>query len=92
MAVALRAAGHPLRLDILLSLAGEGPTSPSGFVRRHTNASLRESAYHFRALSKGELIALDEVRLGSGAVEHRYVLTPLGRSLTKVLPRLEQSA
>ncbi|HEX8207386.1 MAG TPA: hypothetical protein VF587_15090 [Solirubrobacteraceae bacterium] len=92
MAVALRAAGHPLRLDILFSLADDGPTSPSGFVRRRPGATLRESAYHFRALSKGELIALDEVRLGSGAVEHHYALTPLGTALTKALPRLERSA
>jgi DNA-binding transcriptional ArsR family regulator len=91
VAVALRAAGHPLRIDILVSLADKGPTSPSGFARAHRNASLRESAYHFRALRNGDLIALDEALLGSGAVEHRYVLTPMGRALTKMLPRLSRA-
>jgi hypothetical protein len=92
VAVALRAAGHPLRLDILASLQSDGPTSPSGFARTHDFASLRESAYHFRALRDGELIALEEARQARGAIEHRYVLTPLGTALTEVLPRLGRAA
>jgi DNA-binding transcriptional ArsR family regulator len=92
VAVALRAAGHPLRLDILQSLAADGPTSPSRFARAHGAATLRESAYHFRALRDGDLIKLDEVRLGSGAIEHRYDLTPLGIALTQILPRLSRAA
>ena len=44
------------------------------------------------ALRDGELIALDEVLLGSGAVEHRYSLTELGSALTQVLPRLTRAA
>lgn len=91
VAAALRAAGRPLRLDILFALKAAGSLTPSGFARTH-GATLRESSYHFRALREGELIALEELRFTAGAAEHHYVLTPLGRELTRVLPRLERAA
>jgi hypothetical protein len=92
LAGALRAAGHPLRLAILLALKNDGPTSPSGFARADDSASLGRSAYHFRALAEGELIALEGTRTARGAIEHRYVLTPLGSALIEVLPRLARAA
>lgn len=91
MAAALRAAGRPLRLEILFALKGAGSMSPSGFARSN-GATLRESAYHFRALREADLIALEELRLSSGAAEHHYALTPLGAELTRILPRLQRAA
>src|ERR687893_430316 len=91
IATALRAAGRPLRLDILFALSTAGSLSPSAFAKAH-GATLRESAYHFRALRDGDLIALEELRFGAGAAEHHYALTPLGAELTRMLPRLERSA
>ncbi len=92
VAAALKAAGHPLRVDVLRALAAGGALSPSGFARRHDGVTLRESAYHFRALRESGLIVLDEVVHAAGAVEHRYVLTPLGRALTRAVPSLERAA
>ena len=91
IATALRAAGRPLRLDILFAVQAAGSLSPSAFARAN-DATLRESAYHFRALRDGELIALEELRVGAGAAEHHYALTPLGAELTRILPRLERAA
>ena len=92
VAVALRTAGLPLRLDILVAISSRGPLSPSGFARRHDTATLRESAYHFRALRDAGLIDLEEVRMAGGTAEHHYVLTPLARVLVRALPRLRRAA
>jgi DNA-binding transcriptional ArsR family regulator len=91
VAGALRTAGLPLRLDILVALSRR-PLSPSGFTRMHETATLRESAYHFRALRDAGLIALVEVRMAGGTAEHSYVLTPLAEALVRALPRLRRAA
>ena len=90
LAAALRAAGRPLRLDILFAISTAGPLSPSAFAREN-GATLRASAYHFRALREGELITLEELRFTAGSTEHHYGLTPLGAELARLLPRLERA-
>ena len=90
VATALRAAGRPLRLDILSAIRSAGALSPSAFARAH-GATLRASAYHFRALHDVELIALSELRFTAGAAEHHYALTPLGEELARMLPRLTRA-
>jgi hypothetical protein len=93
VATALRVAGMPLRLEILKVIGRDGPVSPSELVRRGgTGATLREAAYHFRALRDVELIVLDELRTAGGAAQHLYVLSPLGRALVDALPKLERAA
>ena len=92
LAAALRTAGVPVRLAILEAIADRGPMSPSGFAKADRRTTLREAAYHFRALRDAELIVLDELRMASGAAEHCYVLSPLARALVKALPRLAQAA
>ena len=92
LAAALRTSGVPVRLAILQAIAAHGALSPSGFVRIDPETTLREAAYHFRALRDAELIVLDQLRVEGGAAEHCYVLSPLARALVKALPRLEQAA
>ena len=92
VARALRVAGQPARLAILRVLAEDGPMSPADVA--HDDAagvSLREAAYHFRALRGGGLIVLDEVVMEGGTARHLHVISPLGRALVEVLPALERS-
>jgi DNA-binding transcriptional ArsR family regulator len=92
IASALRAAGVPLRLEILKVVGRNGPLSPSELVATGaTGASLREAAYHFRALRDANLIVLDELRTTGGAAQHIYVLSPLGTALVEALPGLERA-
>ena len=77
---------------ILRAVAARRPLSPSGFVQGGGAATLREAAYHFRALRDAGLIVLEEVRLTAGAAEHCYVLTPLGEALVGMLADLEAAA
>jgi DNA-binding transcriptional ArsR family regulator len=92
LATALRTAGVPVRLAILRAIDSRDALSPSGYARTDDDTTLREAAYHFRALRDAELIVLDELRVEGGAAEHRYVLSPLAQALVRALPRLEQAA
>lgn len=92
LAAALRSAGVPVRLAILRAIASNGALSPSGFARDDGETTLREAAYHFRALRDADLIVLDQLRVEGGAAEHCYVLSPLAHALVKALPRLEKAA
>ena len=92
IAAALKSLSVPIRLQILRAIAAEPPLSPSGFIRTREAVTLREAAYHFRALRDAGLIGLDDVRLTAGAAEHRYALTPLGGAVVQALPHLEAAA
>ena len=93
VATALRAVGIPLRLEILRVVGKHGPLSPSELVQRgDTSATLREAAYHFRALRDAELLVLDELRTTGGTVQHLYVLSPLAKELVKALPALVRAS
>jgi DNA-binding transcriptional ArsR family regulator len=93
IAAALRAAGAPLRLSILTEVGRHGPISPSEIVQRgDTGASLREAAYHFRALRDAGLLVLDEVRTTGGTAQHLYVLSPVGEAIVRMLPQLTRAA
>ena len=93
LAHALRAAGAPLRLSILKQVGKHGPLSPSELVQRgDTGATLREAAYHFRALRTAGLLVLDEVRTTGGTAQHLYVLSPIAEAIVKMLPQLARAA
>ncbi|HEX8087063.1 MAG TPA: helix-turn-helix transcriptional regulator [Solirubrobacteraceae bacterium] len=93
VAKALKIAGVPLRLDILLALARSGILSPSRYVAASDGAlSLREASYHFRYLRDAGLIVLDHVETGGGTAQHFYDVSPLGAELVRALPALERAA
>lgn len=76
----LRALGHPARVQIVLELGGEA-SSPAELLRRGgMDMSLEALCYHVRVLHQAGLLGLEETLARGGAVEHRYRLTPAGRS------------
>lgn len=93
VASALRVAGVPVRLGILRVLAEHGPLSPSDLAQRDdTDATLREAAYHVRAMRTGGLITLHDVLMDGGTARHLYVASPLGRAIVDALPALERAS
>ncbi len=92
VAGAIRVAGVPLRLQILRTVAANGPLSPSRFADGNDDVSLREAAYHFRYLRDGELLVLAELQTTGGTAQHFYKLTAIGRALVNALPAFEKAA
>ncbi|HEV2812012.1 MAG TPA: helix-turn-helix domain-containing protein [Solirubrobacteraceae bacterium] len=90
VAAAIRVAGIPLRLEILRMMRERRRLSPSQFAAGG-GATLRESAYHFRHLRDGGLIVLHDVETSGGTAQHFYALSPMGRAVVGVLPRLAKA-
>ncbi len=68
----LRAEAHPIRAHIL-SILGEGPSSPARMQRRMENVSLNLVSYHVKQLVKFGCIELvRKEKSPSGATEHVY--------------------
>lgn len=76
---AIKALGHPLRVSVLLVLAGfDEPMTPKQLAAE-LGVRLENLSYHVRVLAKLELIELTRRRQGRrGAVEHLYLLTADG--------------
>lgn len=79
-AEAFALAAHALRLRILCELARESPQSPSRMAPL-IGTDLSTVSYHFRCLSRAGAVRLHGTKQRRGALEHYYVLGPLGTRL-----------
>jgi DNA-binding transcriptional ArsR family regulator len=88
LAKALRALGHPVRIR-LLSRAEEGVKLSASKAREWVpDVSLGTLAYHVRCLADAGLLRKAGLVPRRGAVEHLYLLTPLGVRLAGVVEEL----
>jgi DNA-binding transcriptional ArsR family regulator len=88
LARALRAVGHPVRIR-LLSQAEEGVKLSASKARELVpGVSLGTLAYHVRCLADAGLLRNAGLVPRRGAVEHLYLLTPLGVRLAAVVEQL----
>jgi DNA-binding transcriptional ArsR family regulator len=88
LAKALRALGHPVRIR-LLSQADEGvKLSASKAQELVPGVSRGTLAYHVRCLADAGLLRKAGLVPRRGAVEHLYLLTPLGVRLAGVVEQL----
>jgi DNA-binding transcriptional ArsR family regulator len=88
LARALRALGHPVRIR-LLSQAEEGIKLSASKAREWVpGVSLGTLAYHVRCLAEAGLLRNAGLVPRRGAVEHLYLLTPLGVRLAGVVEQL----
>jgi DNA-binding transcriptional ArsR family regulator len=69
-----QALGHSLRIELLLHLLEEGPTSASRFAKKHglDQEGLSRASYHLKVLAKNDLAVLKERIPRRGAVENIY--------------------
>ena len=85
----LRAVAHPARVLAIFALA-DAELSPVELTRLLDRPaySLGVVAYHVRRLAAEGVVQLSATIPRRGAVEHRYALTPRGRTVADVLDRL----
>jgi DNA-binding transcriptional ArsR family regulator len=65
---------HPLRANLILLLAADGPRSPNQLATA-LGERLGNVSYHITILRDGDVIALVNQRHVRGAIEHFYALT-----------------
>ncbi|HEX2233827.1 MAG TPA: helix-turn-helix domain-containing protein [Thermoleophilaceae bacterium] len=88
LAPALRALGHPVPLRLMLDAQQGVELSASKAQERMPDVSLGTVAYHVRRLAAAGLLRATGHVPRRGAVEHLYVLSPLGVELSAILEQL----
>lgn len=75
-----KALSHPDRLRFLAGLEAAGELSPRAFAER-SGVPLGTVSYHVRTLRGAGLVRQSRTAQRRGAIEHFYVLTPLGSAV-----------
>jgi DNA-binding transcriptional ArsR family regulator len=88
LATALRALGHPVRIRLLREAEEGVKLSASKAQEWVPDVSLGTLAYHVRCLADAGLLRKAGLVPRRGAVEHLYLLTPLGVRLAGVVEQL----
>lgn len=82
--------GHPVRVRSLHALA-EGKASPSRLVSLlGGDVPLGVISYHLRTLLKAGLIRKAGTRSNRGAIEHFYMLSPVGEAILPIVDELQR--
>jgi DNA-binding HxlR family transcriptional regulator len=88
LAGALRALGHPVRIQLLAGAEEGVKLSPTRAREWVPDVPLGTLAYHVRCLAVAGLLRRAGQAPRRGAVEHFYLLTPLGARLAAVVEQL----